>query len=275
MPVVNTFLPAAAGAAAHRYGISLDRRSVSYVLEALHCRKKRESFDRSSCMGALNALLGRPVFARGQAPRTNMSVRAHVDLLRRVLDIDTSSLKVVQVAGSKGKGSTCAFVEHILHKGFGVKTGLFTSPHLVSATERFRINTDPVSEELFVEHFWWIWDKLYEAGITFDHDHFPSFFTFFTLMAVRIFMQQGVEIAILEVGIGGRLDSTTAVIDNLAACAISVLDYDHTSMLGNTLTQIAGEKAAVMRDGLPACIIEQREEVRPQVGWAVWGRTRA
>eukprot|EP00750_Incisomonas_marina_P011457 INCI16378.9.p1 GENE.INCI16378.9~~INCI16378.9.p1 ORF type:complete len:345 (-),score=65.60 INCI16378.9:997-2031(-) len=263
MPLIRTFLPEPLAARAARFGIQLDRLSVSYAQEAIHRKpalKVPVEYNRSSISAALNALLRRPIFRCDHAARTKVSVRAQMDRLKKALMIDASSLKVVQMAGSKGKGSTCKFVESLLRQGFGVKTALFTSPHLISLTERFQVSGTPIDKEVLLRNFWWCWDRLRAEGILFDHADFPSFFSFMTLLAIRIFLEQKVEIAILEVGIGGRLDATTAVIDNLVACGVSVLDYDHVSMLGNTLTEIAVEKAGVMRPGIPCFVAKQREE---------------
>ena len=270
MPIVDSFLPASTRVIARNFGVELDFSSMSYALEGLHLHKGKRrtglptSYNRKSCAGAMDAILRRPIFRYGTVGRTKAKVKKQMEFLKKILEIDADTvktpLKVVQVAGSKGKGSTCCFLQSILHEGFGLKTGLFTSPHLVSLTERFRINGTPVDEPLLLRHFWWCWDKLRSAGILFNHPYFPSFFAFFTLVALRLFLEEKVDIAILEVGIGGRLDATTGVIDYLVACGVSVLDYDHIAMLGSTLTQIGREKAGVMRCGVPAIAVSQRAE---------------
>lgn len=142
MPLIRTFLPEPLTARAARFGIQLDRLSVSYAQEAIHRKPTQKvpvEYDRSSIAAALNALLRRPIFRCDHAARTKVSVRAQMDRLKKALQIDAGSLKVVQMAGSKGKGSTCKFVESLLRQGFGVKTALFTSPHLISLTERFQV----------------------------------------------------------------------------------------------------------------------------------------
>ena len=120
-----------------------------------------------------------------------------------------NDLSVIHVAGTKGKGSTCAFVEHVLRK-CGTKTGLYSSPHLVDIRERFRIDGVPVSRTAFTRNFWWLRDKLRETGCE-EEFGMPAYFRFLTLLGFRIFSQEGVECAVLEVGLGGRLDATNVV----------------------------------------------------------------
>ncbi|ETW08689.1 hypothetical protein H310_01217 [Aphanomyces invadans] len=207
--------------------------------------------------GAMDILLGmpgRPSYT-GPGDSRELAVEMMESYLKR-LHMDTSRLSIVHVAGTKGKGSTCAFTESIL-RAHGAKTGMFTSPHLIHSTERFRINGKPISEALFLSNFWAIWDGLTattsEAGI------FPpmaNFFRFFTLMALRMFQEEGVDVVILEVGLGGRLDATN-VIKHPVVCGITTLDLDHTRVLGGTIDKIAREKAGIMKANVPVYTVAQ------------------
>ena len=120
------------------------------------------------------------------------------------IETDISKLSVIHVAGTKGKGSTCAFTESIL-RGKSFKTGLFTSPHLVEPRERIKINGKPISETLFSNYFWKIYQKLKDTSCEgTNYPQFPPFFRFMTLMAFNVFIEEKVDVSIIEVGIGGR-----------------------------------------------------------------------
>ena len=160
-----------------------------------------------------------------------------------------SKLPVVHVAGTKGKGSTCAFVESIL-RSHGLRTGLFTSPHLVDVTERFCIDGLSVSRETMLRTFFFVWDRLHETKADAkDFPPIPSFFRFLTLVGFKIFMDANVDVVVLEVGMGGRLDATNVV--SPVVCGITPLDLDHTRILGDTIEKIAYEKAGIMKPGVP------------------------
>lgn len=165
------------------------------------------------------------------------------------LELDISSLSIIHVAGTKGKGSTCAMVERILRQ-HGFKTALFTSPHLVSVCERFRLNGKPVDEELFLSHFHRVSDRLGQDN--------PGFFRFLTLIAFQMFTEFKPDVVILEVGLGGRLDATN-VIQHPVVCGITTLDLDHVHVLGNTIDRIAFEKAGIFKPGTPAFTVQQEK----------------
>ena len=162
----------------------------------------------------------------------------------------------VQVAGTNGKGSTCAFLESICVQA-GIKVGLNTSPHLVSITERIKINGLEISEEKFAEYVTKVRElseNLVESG---ELEGMPTFFEHITAIAQIFFADEKVEIAILETGLGGRFDATTAT--NAEIVAITPIDLDHTNILGNTIEEIASEKAAIIRKGVKAVIGKQNE----------------
>ncbi|CAH0473478.1 unnamed protein product [Peronospora belbahrii] len=175
--------------------------------------------------------------------------RLHMDQV--VNSSSPRALSVVHVAGTKGKGSTCAMVERILRQA-GYKTGLFTSPHLISPCERFRINGKSIADDVFLRHFNAVWDGLErtqeESGM---YPPMAWFFRFLTLMALHLFADEQVDVVILEVGLGGRLDATN-VFRKPVVCGISTLDLDHTRVLGATLDMIACAKAGIFKPGVPA-----------------------
>eukprot|EP00850_Spirogloea_muscicola_P008500 SM000045S16245 [mRNA] locus=s45:388079:392447:- [translate_table: standard] len=172
----------------------------------------------------------------------------------RMLELDESlaRLSIIHVAGTKGKGSTCAFAESIL-RACGLRTGMFTSPHLIDIRERFRFDGVEVGKEVFLSHFWWCWDKLQKSTLV-ESVPMPAYFRFLTLLAFRIFAEEKVDVLLLEVGIGGRFDATN-VIQRPAVCGITSLGFDHTELLGDTLPAIAREKAGIFKVELlhPSC----------------------
>ena len=154
---------------------------------------------------------------------------------------DLNDLPVIHVSGTKGKGSTCAFAESIL-RHHGLKTGFYSSPHLVSATERIRINGQPLSQKAFADYFWRVYSQIASS------DPKPSYFKFLTIMAYHVFIEEKVDVALVEVGIGGAYDCTN-VLEKPVAVGITLLDYDHTKVLGNTIEEIAWHKAGIMKAG--------------------------
>jgi dihydrofolate synthase/folylpolyglutamate synthase len=160
---------------------------------------------------------------------------------------------VLHVAGTNGKGSTCAFAEASL-RAAGLRTGLYTSPHLIHFCERIRVGGTPISEERAADLFEEIAGKVPWAldaeGLT--------FFEIATLMAFLEFTRREVEVAVVEVGLGGRLDATNVV--EPSACAVTSLGLDHLRWLGPTLTHVAAEKAGIFKKGVPAATAPQVRE---------------
>lgn len=156
-------------------------------------------------------------------------------------------IKIIHVAGTNGKGSVCAYLNAMLLAG-GKKTGLFTSPHLVRINERFQINGEDVSDEQFLNAFLKVEKaaKEYEA----EGEGHPSYFETLFLMGMLSFKEAGVEYLVMETGLGGRLDATN-VVEKPLACIITSISRDHTEYLGDTLEAIAGEKAGIIKAGVP------------------------
>lgn len=158
----------------------------------------------------------------------------------------------IHVAGTNGKGSVSHTLAAILQKS-GRRVGLFTSPHLVDFRERIRVNGKCVSKQFVVEFV--------ERHRHFFEPLHPSFFELTTAMAFHYFAQEQVDIAVIEVGLGGRLDCTNIITPLLSV--ITNISLDHTQLLGNTRAAIAGEKAGIIKPGVPVVVGEADEETRP------------
>ncbi|XP_056640730.1 folylpolyglutamate synthase, mitochondrial isoform X1 [Diorhabda sublineata] len=170
---------------------------------------------------------------------------------------DLDKLKVVHVTGTNGKGSTCAYTEQIL-RNHGCKTGFFSSPHLLEVRERIRINGKPISKTEFTHYFWKIHDLLTNNKENFTD--MPMYFRFMTILAFHVFLGNKVDVAILEVGIGGEYDCTNIVKKTLVV-GITPLDLDHMSLLGDSLESIAWHKAGIMKEGCTALTVPQPPNV--------------
>lgn len=169
-------------------------------------------------------------------------------------------MKLIHVAGSNGKGSVCAYLSSILTTA-GKQTGLFTSPHLVDINERFQLNQQSVSDELFLEAFEAVMDAVHElldrCPEEFAH---PTFFELLFLMGIYIFDQAGMEYVVLETGLGGRFDATN-VIEKPLVSVITSISLEHTEYLGDTHALIAGEKAGIIKEGCPVVYDGTRKDV--------------
>ena len=162
------------------------------------------------------------------------------------------SFRTIHVAGTNGKGSCSHSLAAILQT-CGYRVGLYTSPHLVDFRERIRINGHPISEDYvvgFVEHERHFFESLH-----------PTFFELATAMAFKYFSDMKVDIAVIEVGLGGRLDCTNIITPMLSV--ITNISFDHTQFLGDTLAKIAAEKAGIIKRGIPVVIGETTAETRP------------
>jgi folylpolyglutamate synthase len=186
----------------------------------------------------------------GQKQRQKLQINKQMLTFLQISSSDIKRMNVVHVAGTKGKGSTCAMVESIL-RNEGYRTGLFTSPHLMTVRERIRLNGVEMSEAQFAHYFWQVYDKL--QALDHQQDSPIFYFGFMTFMALHAFKCEQVNAAIFEVGIGGEYD-TTNVIDYPFVTAITSLGLDHTQMLGSTIDQIAWHKSGIFRPHVPAFI---------------------
>lgn len=166
-----------------------------------------------------------------------------------------NKLSVIHVSGSKGKGSVCAYTDAILRE-HNIKTGLFTSPHLISVTERIKLRGNSISKQLFTDYFWEVFDALQtKKDSEFD---LPSYFKFLQIMAFYIFVKENVDVAIVEVGIGGEYDSTN-IIKNTEIVGITSLQLEHTQLLGDTLDQIAWQKAGIIKENSHVYAMQQAD----------------
>jgi dihydrofolate synthase/folylpolyglutamate synthase len=190
------------------------------------------------------------LYALGNEMKTAKLGLERIRALLKVLGNPQSAYRVVHVAGTNGKGSTCAMIEAGL-RAAGLRTGLFTSPHLVEPTERIQIDGMPVTQRQFSEAF----DVVHEAAAKADLDAHPTYFETVTAMAFWLFREARVEIAVVEVGLGGRLDSTNVVEPELTV--ITPVDLDHQFFLGDTIELIAAEKAGILKRGVPAVFAKQ------------------
>ena len=169
------------------------------------------------------------------------------------LEPTMKEMPFIHVAGSKGKGTTCAYTAKFLQAA-GLKVGLFTSPHLYDVRERFKVNYEMIPKELFTQYFFDIWDKQkdIEANAVSEFDRSASrsgFFRFTFYLALHAFAQEKVDVVVLETGLGGRIDSTNVVTPKVNA--ITSLGFEHTEILGNTIEEIAAEKAGIIKHGVP------------------------
>lgn len=160
--------------------------------------------------------------------------------------------KTVHVAGTNGKGS-CSHTLAAILQASGLKVGLFTSPHLVDFRERIRVNGQMMPEDEVV--------RFVEEHRAFFEPLHPSFFELTTAMAFKYFAEQQVDVAVIEVGLGGRLDCTNIILPEVSV--ITNISFDHVAFLGNTLAKIAGEKAGIIKEGVPVVIGEVVRETRP------------
>ncbi|HLM03223.1 MAG TPA: Mur ligase family protein [Pyrinomonadaceae bacterium] len=188
-------------------------------------------------------------------------------LLARLGNPQNNFLKI-QIAGTNGKGSTCAFLEAICLAA-GIRAGLTTSPHLVSITERIKIGGAEISEKDFARHATRVREISESLAETGELETVPTFFEQVTAIAVAAFAEAKIELAILETGLGGRFDSVTATRAEIAA--ITPVDYDHQKILGGTLAEIAAEKAAIIRENTRKVIVAPQKKEAARV---ISGRCR-
>lgn len=191
-----------------------------------------------------------PMFQRIGAAAYKADIYNTVELMK-ALGNPEKKFKSIHVAGTNGKGSSSHLIASILREK-GLKVGLHTSPHLKDFRERIKIDNKMCSEEFVV--------KFVENNKELIERIKPSFFETAVAMAFTYFAQENVDIAIIEVGMGGRLDSTNVI--NPLSCLITNISFDHTQFLGNSLAEIAGEKAGIIKENTPVVISQSQEETK-------------
>ncbi len=165
------------------------------------------------------------------------------------------NIRIIHVAGTNGKGSVCSYLSSVLVKA-DYSVGMFTSPHLVNINERFCIDGKPVSEGVFVEVFVETLRRIME----YDHEsYFPTYFELLFFVAMLLYDVYPVDYLILETGLGGRLDATNAV-ERPLLTVITEIGFDHMQYLGDTISDIAAEKAGIIKPGVPVVFFDKRKE---------------
>jgi dihydrofolate synthase/folylpolyglutamate synthase len=177
--------------------------------------------------------------------------------LMSALENPHRSFPSIHVAGTNGKGSTSAIVASVL-RAFGLKVGLFTSPHLVSFTERIRVHDEEITGYEIVNLAEEVKGKISHIQSS-DSSFSPTFFEVVTAMALLYFKRKRIDIAVIEVGMGGRLDATNIIIPEVSV--ITSIGYDHREFLGSTLKEVAQEKAGIIKEGIPVVVSSQTAEV--------------
>jgi dihydrofolate synthase/folylpolyglutamate synthase len=191
-----------------------------------------------------------PLFSRIGAAAYKADL-VNIQALAKQLENPERKFKSIHVAGTNGKGSTSHMLAAILQKA-GYKTGLYTSPHLHDFRERIRINGDMIPEKKVIAFTQRISD--------FIEKNEPSFFEITVAMAFEWFASEEIDIAVIEVGLGGRLDSTNIIVPEVSV--ITNISYDHMDLLGNTLQKIAFEKAGIIKPGIPVVIGEEQTDIK-------------
>ncbi len=191
-----------------------------------------------------------PLFSRIGAAAYKADLN-NIQILSGKLGNPEKKFKSIHVAGTNGKGSTSHMLAAILQKA-GYRTGLYTSPHLHDFRERIRINGQMIPEQNVIEFTKNIRDSIEETD--------PSFFEITVAMAFDWFAREQVDIAVIEVGLGGRLDSTNIIVPEVSV--ITNISFDHMDLLGNTLREIALEKAGIIKPGVPVVVGEEQPEIK-------------
>ena len=202
--------------------------------------------------------LGRELSTPTQAAAAKFNLENITALMERLGRPDRA-YPIVHIAGTNGKGSTAAFLEAILRDA-GFRTGLNTSPHLERINERIRINGEEISDQIFAETFTRVQEAMEELLASGRLRAHPTYFECATALAFEVFARERVEFAVVEVGLGGRLDATNIVRPQISV--ITRIDFDHENYLGHSLEEIATEKAGIVKAGVPVVTAPQLPEVR-------------
>jgi dihydrofolate synthase / folylpolyglutamate synthase len=202
--------------------------------------------------------LGRELAAPTQAAAAKFDLE-NITVLAERLGRPDRAYPSVHIAGTNGKGSTAAFLDSILRTA-GFRTGLNTSPHLERINERIRVAGEEISDEAFAETLTRIASIIEELLADGKLRAHPTYFECVTAMAFEYFAKQRVDFGVFEVGLGGRLDATNIITPVVSI--ITRIDFDHESFLGHSLSEIAGEKAGILKEAVPVVMAEQRSEAR-------------
>ena len=192
--------------------------------------------------GAMEYLLDIPKF-------TGKNSLGDTKLFLQRLSNPEQKMQIIHIAGTNGKGSVCAYLRSVLME-MGYSVGTFTSPHLIEMNERIQIEGIPVSDEEMLMGFRRVYDEIWRLKEEEDSKYHPSFFEYIFFMAMVIFEDKKPDYVILETGLGGRLDATNAVMNPLVS-VITSIGMDHMQYLGDTIALIAGEKAGIIKPGIP------------------------
>jgi dihydrofolate synthase/folylpolyglutamate synthase len=185
----------------------------------------------------------------------DLGIKLGLENVRRLLSAlgdPQTELCFIHVAGTNGKGSVCALIDSIA-RASGIKTGLFTSPHLVRFNERIQINGAPIEDDVIVA-------GIEQIQALIEPEYHPTFFEIATALALDYFRKENVQLVILETGLGGRLDATNVV--SPLVSVLTAIDLDHQQILGETLAKIAAEKAAIIKPHTPVVSGPQRAEAK-------------
>ncbi len=191
---------------------------------------------------AVDYLYNMPRFTSKNSPEDTKAY------LHKLGDPD-KKMKIIHVAGTNGKGSVCSYMRYVLEEA-GYRVALFTSPHLTDVRERFLINGRMIDKESFMQAFLQIYEDLDWEKLEKGEGYHPTFFEYLFFMAMLIFQKKDIDFCILETGLGGRLDATNAV-ETKELSVITRISLEHVEYLGDTIEKIAGEKAGIMRKGVP------------------------
>lgn len=231
---------------------SKGRKAQSQV-EARPKRRKRAFSSLSAAMKFLDASVNYERIRPQRVPDEAFKLDRMRALLSELEDPHTR-VPLVHVAGSKGKGSVCEMLSAAL-SGCGYTVGLNTSPHLVDVRERVRIGGEPISESVFIKSL----SRCRDAAEAVEKKHgAATYFELVTLMALWCFMDQAVDVGVVEVGLGGRLDATNVITP--VVCGVSAIQLEHTELLGDSVGAIAREKAGIFKPGVPAISVPQDDE---------------
>src|SRR5207248_910537 len=202
--------------------------------------------------------LGRELAAPTQAAAAKFDLE-NIAILAERLGRPDRAYPSAHIAGTNGKGSTAGFLESILRRA-GFRTGLYTSPHLERINERLRVNGEEIADESFAAIFTRLQAVIEELLAAHKLRAHPTYFECVTAMAFECFARERVEFGVFEVGLGGRLDATNIL--SPAVMMITRIDFDHENFLGHSLKEIAGEKAGILKPGVPVVMAEQHPQAR-------------